>query len=274
MTSCGFVGLNQLNRPRTQNHELRTKNHEPRTTNQEPRTKNHEPRTTNHELRTTNPEPNLFAIFASRLNDRKLNYMITRIGSFDCVRRSASDERYRHRPRVGSFGREQFRGRLSGGGILRCSCRSHQGPDAASRAGAFQPHSSSVRDQRRHLFERRERPPRLGDGAGEEGRVRGITISVAPREYVILRKLEYFKECHPDKHLSDVKNILKNAREPLDIPFIESYCEREGLADLWQSVKRVKKRTGKGKNATRKGKRIARKKSTSPTKRRTLRSKK
>jgi hypothetical protein len=69
----------------------------------------------------------------------------------------------------------------------------------------------------------------------------GITLSVAPPEYVILRKLEYYKEGHPDKHLTDIKNILKNSRELLDIRFIESYCDREGLTDLWQSVKQERR---------------------------------
>jgi hypothetical protein len=70
----------------------------------------------------------------------------------------------------------------------------------------------------------------------------GITLSVAPPEYVILRKLEYFREGRSDKHLEDIRNILKNSRELLDIPFIETYCNRQGLGELWRSVQQEKRK--------------------------------
>ncbi len=68
----------------------------------------------------------------------------------------------------------------------------------------------------------------------------GITLSVAPPEYVILRKLEYYKEGHPDKHLTDVKNILKNSYALLNIPFIEAYCSAHELSPLWKKVRSAK----------------------------------
>jgi len=41
-------------------------------------------------------------------------------------------------------------------------------------------------------------------------------IWVAPPEYVILRKLEYFKEGKSDKHLTDIKNILEISGDLID----------------------------------------------------------
>jgi hypothetical protein len=55
---------------------------------------------------------------------------------------------------------------------------------------------------------------------------------VAPPEYVILRKLEYFREGGQDKHLRDIRFIL--AATEVDRAFLDSQVERLGLAAEWQ----------------------------------------
>ena len=47
----------------------------------------------------------------------------------------------------------------------------------------------------------------------------GLQLSVAPVEYVILRKLEYFREGKSEKHLRDIRGML--AVTDIDRPFLE-----------------------------------------------------
>ena len=65
----------------------------------------------------------------------------------------------------------------------------------------------------------------------------GTVLSVAPPEYVIIRKLEYFKEGRSDKHLADIKNILTASPDIIDLGFIDDYCAQHELVDLWNRVK-------------------------------------
>lgn len=58
---------------------------------------------------------------------------------------------------------------------------------------------------------------------------------VAPPEYVILRKLEYFRESNHEKHLRDIRFMLATLLE-LDRDFIRSQIARLGLQTQWQIV--------------------------------------
>jgi hypothetical protein len=69
---------------------------------------------------------------------------------------------------------------------------------------------------------------RLGHGTGE--------ISVAPPEYVILRKLEYFREGGSAKHPSDIKTILQANGDSLDWAALHSWANRLGLDEIWKRV--------------------------------------
>ena len=69
---------------------------------------------------------------------------------------------------------------------------------------------------------------RLGHGTGE--------ISVAPPEYVILRKLEFFREGGSAKHPSDIKAILRASGDSLDRAAIQSWSNRLGLNGIWKQV--------------------------------------
>ena len=41
-------------------------------------------------------------------------------------------------------------------------------------------------------------------------------ISVAPPEYVIIKKLEFYKEGNAQKHIGDIKSIIINSKELID----------------------------------------------------------
>ena len=54
---------------------------------------------------------------------------------------------------------------------------------------------------------------------------------IAPPEYVVLRKLEYFREGGQDKHLRDIRYIV--AATPLDRAFLDGEVARLGLTRQW-----------------------------------------
>lgn len=65
---------------------------------------------------------------------------------------------------------------------------------------------------------------------------RGESITVAPPEYVILRKLEYFREGGSDKHRRDIRAMLAVSGDILDRPALHEWIQRRGLEAEWQQV--------------------------------------
>jgi len=63
----------------------------------------------------------------------------------------------------------------------------------------------------------------------------GQLVSVAPPEYVILRKLEYFREGGSSKHPADIRVIFEvtGVDESIMVPWLE----RAGLTSLWSDLK-------------------------------------
>ena len=62
----------------------------------------------------------------------------------------------------------------------------------------------------------------------------GETLILAPPEYVIVRKLEYFREGGSDKHLRDIRGILNISGEELDRAALNGWINRRGLQAEWQ----------------------------------------
>jgi hypothetical protein len=59
---------------------------------------------------------------------------------------------------------------------------------------------------------------------------------VAPPEYVILRKLDYFREGGSQKHLRDIRGILAVSKGLLDLAFIEEWSNKLGLFSQWTTA--------------------------------------
>jgi hypothetical protein len=57
----------------------------------------------------------------------------------------------------------------------------------------------------------------------------GETIWIAPIEYVILRKLEYYREGGSDKHLRDIKGMIETSSDRIDFPELGRKIEEQGL---------------------------------------------
>jgi hypothetical protein len=58
-------------------------------------------------------------------------------------------------------------------------------------------------------------------------------IWLAPPEYVIIGKLEFYREGGSEKHLRDIRGML--AVTPLDRALLEKEIAQRGLTDLWRS---------------------------------------
>ncbi|MEN9813767.1 MAG: hypothetical protein B9S27_08040 [Opitutia bacterium Tous-C8FEB] len=58
-----------------------------------------------------------------------------------------------------------------------------------------------------------------------------LTVSIAPPEYVVLRKLEYFREGQSSKHWTDIQAI--RAVTGVDESLMAPWLRRAGLEGLW-----------------------------------------
>jgi hypothetical protein len=60
----------------------------------------------------------------------------------------------------------------------------------------------------------------------------GSTVWIAPPEYVIIGKLEFFREGGSEKHLRDIRGML--AMTEVDRAFLEKEIAQRGLQDGWR----------------------------------------
>lgn len=58
---------------------------------------------------------------------------------------------------------------------------------------------------------------------------------VAPPEYVIIRKLEYYREGESAKHLEDIRRMLPHL-DTLDRSWLTQQLQQRGLLELWTEV--------------------------------------
>lgn len=66
------------------------------------------------------------------------------------------------------------------------------------------------------------------------GRVGEDEVWFAPPEYVILWKLEFFREGGGDKHLRDIRGMLMVYPDDIDRSLLDRACLELGLAEHWQ----------------------------------------
>ena len=63
-----------------------------------------------------------------------------------------------------------------------------------------------------------------------------LSVSIAPPEYVVLRKLEFYREGRSSKHVADIRAI-RNVTG-LDESLLSPWLDRLGLRATWQEVVR------------------------------------
>lgn len=61
----------------------------------------------------------------------------------------------------------------------------------------------------------------------KEFKIENASTFIAPPEYVIIRKLEYYEEGDSDKHIRDIKSILQNYNSKIDFNFIRRHIKSE-----------------------------------------------
>lgn len=64
----------------------------------------------------------------------------------------------------------------------------------------------------------------------------GEAIILAPPEYVIVRKLEYFREGGSEKHLRDIRAMLAVSGDQIDRGELDEWIRRQGVEAQWRLV--------------------------------------
>ncbi len=64
----------------------------------------------------------------------------------------------------------------------------------------------------------------------------GETLVLAPPEYVIVRKLEYLREGGSDKHLRDIRGMLRISGELIDQAALNEWIHTRGVEAEWKKV--------------------------------------
>ena len=67
-------------------------------------------------------------------------------------------------------------------------------------------------------------------------------IFSASPEYVILKKLEYYKEGESELHLKDICSMLKTSGEEIDINYISFWAEKLKVSEIWENILKKLKR--------------------------------
>ena len=65
----------------------------------------------------------------------------------------------------------------------------------------------------------------------------GRAIWIAPIEYVILKKLEYFREGRSEKHLLDIRGMLAVSGDEIDSAFLDAQIAELRLNAEWELVR-------------------------------------
>lgn len=68
--------------------------------------------------------------------------------------------------------------------------------------------------------------------------VNATTINLAPPEYVILSKLEYYREGGSEKHVRDIRSMLAVSGDQIDKSALYEWIQRRGLQEQWQKIER------------------------------------
>jgi hypothetical protein len=61
-------------------------------------------------------------------------------------------------------------------------------------------------------------------------------ISFAPPEYVIIRKLEFYREGNSEKHLRDISSMISESSSDINLDILSQYLAQLGLETQWQAV--------------------------------------
>ena len=66
--------------------------------------------------------------------------------------------------------------------------------------------------------------------------IENTTLWLAPPEYVIVRKLEYYREAKQEKHLRDIQKILAISPDLIDRAVLNEKIKDQGLTQVWKEI--------------------------------------
>jgi hypothetical protein len=66
----------------------------------------------------------------------------------------------------------------------------------------------------------------------------GEPVFLAPPEYVIVRKLQYYKESGFERHLRDIEGMLAVSGELIDNQALQYWLTEKAVSDAWSKVKK------------------------------------
>ncbi len=66
-----------------------------------------------------------------------------------------------------------------------------------------------------------------------------LCLLVAPPEYVIVRKLEYFREGGSQKHLRDIRSMLQVSHDQIDQAALGEWVARQGVTEQWRLARQM-----------------------------------
>ncbi len=66
----------------------------------------------------------------------------------------------------------------------------------------------------------------------------GTTIRLAPPEYVIVMKLNYYRESGHQKHLIDIESMLSNSSAIIDFTILNNFIAELSLEKEWNKIRK------------------------------------
>ncbi len=69
--------------------------------------------------------------------------------------------------------------------------------------------------------------------------VEGESVWVAPPEYVILRKLEYYREGKSEKHLRDIASMMELSSAQIDLEELQNKIKEYSLEKEWKEAQKL-----------------------------------
>ncbi|HVV01696.1 MAG TPA: hypothetical protein VHH88_10070 [Verrucomicrobiae bacterium] len=71
----------------------------------------------------------------------------------------------------------------------------------------------------------------------KEYSIGATNIRLAPLEYVIVRKLEYYRQGGSEKHLRDIRSMLAISGEQMNLLELEHWIQRQGVQEQWEKAR-------------------------------------
>jgi hypothetical protein len=69
--------------------------------------------------------------------------------------------------------------------------------------------------------------------------VRGDSFWIAPPEYVIIRKLEYYREGKSEKHLRDIASMVELSSAEIDLEELQNKIKEYSLEKEWKKAQKL-----------------------------------